>query len=127
MASSSHPLEEEEEEEIDSDDEFYKDGYRTLTKKEEMEYFRAVKESEGFDVPDFGNVYAFGLILEIPLHDKGFSRILEEVWISTNEAIKYYNNENGTNFEVVDIVKVNHAGTCGTRFYITFNVTSHLM
>ena len=49
---------------------------------------------QGFDVPDFGNVYAFGLILEIPLHDKGFSRILEEVWISTNEAIKYYNNEN---------------------------------
>ena len=45
MASSNH-LSEEEEEEIDSEDEFYQDGYHIITKKEEREYFRAVEASE---------------------------------------------------------------------------------
>ncbi|KAG6600694.1 hypothetical protein SDJN03_05927, partial [Cucurbita argyrosperma subsp. sororia] len=119
MASSSHILEEEKEE-IDSDDEFFQDGYHTITKKEEMEYYCAVEESQGFDVPDFGNVYAFSLITPMKLHE--VPGMLKEVQISANEAIKHYNNENGTNFEVVDIVKANHSGCCGSMYDITFNV-----
>ncbi|KAG6600691.1 hypothetical protein SDJN03_05924, partial [Cucurbita argyrosperma subsp. sororia] len=121
MASSNH-LSEEEEEEIDSDDEFYQDGYHTITKKEEREYFRAVEESEGFDVPDFGKVKVFSCSLIIPIDMHENSWMLKEVRISANKAIEHYNKENGTNFEVVEIVKANHSGCCGSMYYITFNV-----
>ena len=47
---------------------------------------------QGFDVPDFGTVYAFSLITPMKLHE--FLGMLKEVQISANEAIKHYNNEN---------------------------------
>ncbi|XP_023522501.1 uncharacterized protein LOC111786484 [Cucurbita pepo subsp. pepo] len=82
-----------------SDDDFYQDGYRNLTKEEEIEYFRALEETEGFDVPDFGNnIFAFGIITPIRLHDK--LSLLGEIRTSASEAIKHYNSENGTDFEV---------------------------
>ncbi|XP_022137488.1 uncharacterized protein LOC111008920 isoform X1 [Momordica charantia] len=99
-------------------DGYYDDGVREMNEEEVNRYYKAIQESEGFDVPSFPGTYAFAIISPLPL----INLISEEVRECAGQAIKHYNNENGASFEFVKMLKANSQAALGELFFLTFQV-----
>ncbi|XP_022137489.1 uncharacterized protein LOC111008920 isoform X2 [Momordica charantia] len=83
-------------------DGYYDDGVREMNEEEVNRYYKAIQESEGFDVPSFPGTYAFAIISPLPL----INLISEE----------------GASFEFVKMLKANSQAALGELFFLTFQV-----
>ncbi|XP_059656641.1 uncharacterized protein LOC132303418 isoform X2 [Cornus florida] len=94
----------------ESDSDGYGDGLRGMTKKEYLEYYKAVGISDGFDVPEFPQTFALGIIIPFLRPGVEFTRITDHLNSLTDDA----------NYEFVKVVKANSMPVVGFMYYITF-------
>ncbi|XVF88719.1 hypothetical protein PTKIN_Ptkin19aG0073200 [Pterospermum kingtungense] len=112
-----NPLDyDESEDEVDSGSEFSNRSRSRSMDREEMErYMDAVAASDGFDVPDFGDVVDSGRITPIHLGPS----TLKSLKPLCEAAMVWYNEKWGTNYEFVKLEKANMQGCCGIVYYLT--------
>ncbi|XP_059666776.1 uncharacterized protein LOC132312423 [Cornus florida] len=103
-------------------DDGYNDGLHNMTRKECFEYYTRVQESDGFDVPEFPNVFALGIIVPYLVPGEPFEdeSSLEELNTCSLLAIQDFNGRNDENYEFVKVVKANMQPVSGAMFFITF-------
>lgn len=97
-------------------------GSREERKKWSALYIQQVADSDGFDVDDFNDRFlAFGMIIPIPEHQLGISSdFCTGLKKAVELGMKIYNKDHATNYEVVEVEKVNVQGVAGVLMYITF-------
>ncbi|XVF88715.1 hypothetical protein PTKIN_Ptkin19aG0072800 [Pterospermum kingtungense] len=103
----------------ESEDEVEKGSHcseRSMNDEEMEQYKVAVEASDGFDVPDFGDVMDCGRITPIHLGPSTIKRLKP----LCECAIDWYNEKWGTNYEFVKLEKANMQGCCGIVYYLTF-------
>ncbi|XP_059635322.1 uncharacterized protein LOC132277462 [Cornus florida] len=93
-----------------------------MTMKESFEYYTHVGASDGFDVPEFPNVFALGIIIPYLKPDEEFEHheSLKELNCCSKLAVDHYDMKNYANYEFVKVVKANSQAVAGAMFYITF-------
>ncbi|XP_020247004.1 uncharacterized protein LOC109824773 isoform X3 [Asparagus officinalis] len=107
-----------------SDDEFYNDGLHMMTAEEMERYGEAVMRSDGFEVPELPNVFAFGLI--IPYINNLPTKCMEEILKYARFAIDRQNEERvkegarELRLDITRIVNCNVQVACPINYYITF-------
>ncbi|XP_059666777.1 uncharacterized protein LOC132312424 [Cornus florida] len=111
-----------EEEGEGSSDDGYNDGLHEMTKKECFEYYTRVQESDGFDVPEFPNVFALGIIVPYLIPGEPFEdeSSLKELNTCSLLAVEDFNRRNGENYVFVKVGKANMQPVSGAMFFITF-------
>ncbi|CAK9141470.1 unnamed protein product [Ilex paraguariensis] len=90
-----------------------------LTEEESQRYGKQVQESQGFDVEKFGSKCPFGIIMPVVNLQKG-SLLHQDVTVCSILAIRAYNNDNGTNYQFTEVIKVNTYVCSGLMCFITF-------
>ncbi|XP_022731705.1 uncharacterized protein LOC111286148 [Durio zibethinus] len=90
--------------------------FREMTDAEQKAFLAAFKESGGFDVPSFPEVYYNDLITPMNM-SKGGPEYLFRYSVA---GIGQYNEEHGTNYEVVRVEKCMQQAARGIKYYITF-------
>ncbi|KAI4312994.1 hypothetical protein MLD38_037776 [Melastoma candidum] len=88
---------------------------RWMTHREQSHYYKTVRESEGFDVPHLPGVLFFGMIYPVRRDEK-----VEEY---TKSAISFYNSQEGTDLQLVKVVKANRCISYPGHHYITFKAS----
>ncbi|KAI8522717.1 hypothetical protein RHMOL_Rhmol13G0018400 [Rhododendron molle] len=91
---------------------------REFSVDERRDYYKRVRESEGFDVgkvPD--KVLEPGLIYPIPFKSP---RGVKEFNDMSRQAIEHYNKVNEKSYKFVKLIKVNCRPVKGRVYYITF-------
>ncbi|XP_020246921.1 uncharacterized protein LOC109824691 isoform X6 [Asparagus officinalis] len=107
-----------------SDDEFYNDGLHLMTAEEMKRYGTAVMRSDGFEVPELPNVFAFGLI--IPYINNLPTKCREKIFKYVRFAIDRQNEERvkegarELHLDITRIVNCNVQVACPINYYITF-------
>ncbi|XVF88725.1 hypothetical protein PTKIN_Ptkin19aG0073800 [Pterospermum kingtungense] len=91
------------------------DRSRSMNSEEMEQYMAAVEASDGFDVPDFGDVLDCGRIIPIHLGPS----TLETLKPLCDAAMAWYNEKWGTNYQFVKLEKANMQGCCGIVYYLT--------
>ncbi|XP_059669238.1 UPF0725 protein At1g23960-like [Cornus florida] len=82
-------------------------------------YYQMVRDSQGFDVPDFPPSEDFGRIM--PITDLNNDLEMFEITRDLScLAIEEYNVNNGTKYKFDHVEKANLVGVAGYIFYITF-------
>ncbi|OIT38998.1 PREDICTED: UPF0725 protein At3g19520 [Nicotiana attenuata] len=105
----------------------YIDGYDSEEEIDEAvwdKYLQQIEESEGFDVKDIPRPSLMTTVFPLT----GFSKHPENVVMLkgyAEKALKKYNDDYSTCWEVDDILKVNGGGSCSFIFYITLSVKTH--
>ncbi|XP_022137526.1 uncharacterized protein LOC111008952 [Momordica charantia] len=102
------------------DDAYFGNEPREMTLEEEIEYYIALKKTEGFDMPSFPDSYACGRIETITgsrLHSEELQECADK-----DKAVDYFNQQNGTSFEFVKMVKATNKAVVGIMYYLTFEV-----
>ncbi|XP_055962130.1 5'-3' exoribonuclease 3-like isoform X2 [Mercurialis annua] len=77
---------------------------RDMTEEENERYARQVIESDGFDVDKFPGTCAFGRIEPLPTENEV---VRNEFNVYAEKAIEHYNDNNDTNYEFLELEKVN--------------------
>ncbi|KAK2972179.1 hypothetical protein RJ640_030724 [Escallonia rubra] len=88
-----------------------------------IKYLKQVKASEGFDIDDFAPIIAqvaYDITIPMGPMETWEDKEVEMVFGNAKKAIAKFNDENGTNYEFVDVVKANYDIVAGYIFYITF-------
>ncbi|XP_020246917.1 uncharacterized protein LOC109824691 isoform X2 [Asparagus officinalis] len=107
-----------------SDDEFYNDGLHTMTAEETERYSEAVMRSDGFEVPEFPNVFAFGLIT--PIMNTMTANFRGKILNYARFAVDRQNEESvkegarELRLDITGIVNCNAEVSCPVNYYITF-------
>ncbi|XVE98021.1 hypothetical protein REPUB_Repub03eG0069400 [Reevesia pubescens] len=104
-------------EESSKSDGYDSDGFREMTDSENKTYSAALRDSDGFDVPYFPDTCDVGMILPIPMKEN----TQEYLFPFAVAGINQYNEEYGTNYEVVRVEKCMSQVVCGIKYYITFH------
>ncbi|ONK68454.1 uncharacterized protein A4U43_C05F11700 [Asparagus officinalis] len=108
----------------DDEDEIYNDGLHMMTDEELDRYCEAVTRSDGFEVPEFPNVIAFGLI--IPYINDLPTVCMEKILKYARFAIDRQNEERvkegarELRLDITRIVNCNVQVACPLNYYITF-------
>ncbi|KAI8537587.1 hypothetical protein RHMOL_Rhmol09G0035700 [Rhododendron molle] len=102
---------------------------RLFTDEEWDLYNKTLEESEecvyyiypGFDTIELpANVAQIGVHVPLPVAEEEEPLMYANLMDDSKAAIDHYNNENGTNFEVVKVLKANWRLVEGAHIYITF-------
>lgn len=98
-----------------------REEWRRMTGEEWDLYHKTLEESEGFDTIDLApNVVEFGIHVPLLVSEEEEPDKYADLIEDSRSALEKYNNENGTNFEVVKVLKANCHFIQGARTYITF-------
>ncbi|XVE98023.1 hypothetical protein REPUB_Repub03eG0069600 [Reevesia pubescens] len=92
-----------------------------VSDSEEEEYFAALRDSDGFDVPYFTWAYYSHLLTPIVWNENEKSP--EYLFPFAVAGIDLYNEEHGTNYKVVLVEKCMQQAGRGIKYYITFHAT----
>ncbi|XP_050221439.1 protein HASTY 1-like isoform X2 [Mercurialis annua] len=105
---------------LESDDEpdewFESDGEHEMTDEEFKRYMEQLDASGGFDMNDFSNCRAFGMIQPMELNEVSVTELDKYIKM----ALEEFNQKENSNFECVEIEKANVLGGLRTEYYITF-------
>ncbi|XP_060189274.1 uncharacterized protein LOC132618229 [Lycium barbarum] len=110
----------------DSEEE-YCPNYPLQNKRDEAvweKYLKQLDESEGFDIKDYPGACPMATVYPLPRYLTD-PKNLDKLKSCAGRALKHYNDSNGTNHEVEDVLKVNGGGCCHYIYYITFTVKTH--
>ncbi|XP_020245871.1 uncharacterized protein LOC109823864 isoform X1 [Asparagus officinalis] len=108
----------------DDEDEIYNDGLHMMTDEEMKRYGEAVMRSDGFEVPEFPNVIALGLI--IPIMNNISGKFRGKILNYARFAIDRQNEERvkegarELHLDITRIVNCNAEVSCPVNYYITF-------
>ncbi|TMW96503.1 hypothetical protein EJD97_007236 [Solanum chilense] len=105
----------------DSDEDFCPYYPQKMDKAVWEKYYQQVKESEGFDITDYPGQCAMTTVYPMPFYLNDPKNV-DMMTDYAGKALRQYNDEKGTNYEVNDILKVNGGGCRDFIFYITFSV-----
>ncbi|XP_059624659.1 uncharacterized protein LOC132267521 [Cornus florida] len=99
-----------------------------MTKKEYLEYYKAVGISDGFDVPEFPQTFALGIIIPFLRPGVEFTdhRSFKQLNRCLNLAVDNYNRRYDANYEFVKVVKANSMTVGGFIYYITFEAKDRI-
>ncbi|WMV44046.1 hypothetical protein MTR67_037431 [Solanum verrucosum] len=84
-------------------------------------YYKQIKESEGFDIQDFPGRCWMTTVFPLPYYlddPENYNKLKDYA----SKALKLYNDDNGTCFEVDKMLKVNGGGCSDFIYYLTFTV-----
>ncbi|XP_055960895.1 protein HASTY 1-like [Mercurialis annua] len=105
---------------LESDEEpdewFEWDGKHEITDVELKKYMEQLEASEGFEMGDFSNVRAFGMIQPMKLNERSIAELDKYIKM----ALEEFNQKENSNFECVEIEKASVLGELRTEYYITF-------
>ncbi|XP_020246928.1 uncharacterized protein LOC109824696 isoform X2 [Asparagus officinalis] len=108
----------------DDEDEIYNDGLHMMTAEEIDRYEEAVMRSDGFEVPEFPNVFAFGLIT--PIMNNISAKFRGKILKYARFAVDRHNEERvkegarELRLDITGIVNCNAEVSCPVNYYITF-------
>ncbi|XP_059284129.1 uncharacterized protein LOC132037611 isoform X2 [Lycium ferocissimum] len=115
-------LNEEDEEEDDySEEEFCPNYPQKVDKAVWDSYFKQLDESEGFDIEDYPGSCPMATVYPLPrfLKNPDNHKLLMDY---AGRALKLYNDTNGTDHKIEDVLKVNGGGCRYYIFYVTFSI-----
>ncbi|XP_049377118.1 uncharacterized protein LOC125841973 [Solanum stenotomum] len=84
-------------------------------------YYKQIKESEGFDIQDFPGRCWMTTVFPLPYYlddPENYNKLKDYA----SKALKLYNDDNGTCYEVDKMLKVNGGGCSDFIYYLTFTV-----